>query len=277
MKKTATVIILTLAVIVAGGVIALKYNSGACDYEYAVLSRNYQDCKDSSDCTSIYLSYPVFGRKLFDDRAIDSINSHVAAQVTGSAGKTAEDVASEFFEGYAQYAKDRAEMNVQDSIADSFIPSWTYSSDCSVIVNGPRIIVTEMKFNQYEGGAHGIYANIYTNYDVKSGRDLGLADVFSDTLALARTLTECFIAQKELDASIPLLEQGYFIDNNQLPVTANFALTPEGVVFYYNVYEIAPYSYGPSQVTVPYSELKDIMVYKPDFADSEVFPVESAS
>ena len=83
--------------------------------------------------------------------------------------------------------------------------------------------------------------------------------------------------QKELDASVPLLEQGYFIDNNQLPVTANFALTPDGVIFYYNVYEIAPYAYGPSQVTVPYADLKDIMVYKPDFSGSEVFPVESAS
>lgn len=277
MKKTATVIILTLAVIVAGVVIALKYNSGACDYEYTILSRNYQDCADSSNCTSIYLGYPVFGRKLFNDRAIDSINRHVAIQVTGSAEKTAEDVVSEFFEGYAQYAKDRAEMNAQDSIADGFIPSWTYSSDCSVMVNGPQIIVTEMKFNQYEGGAHGIYANIYTNYDVKSGRALGLTDVFSDTVALARTLTECFIAQKELDASVPLLEQGYFIDNNQLPVTANFALTPDGVIFYYNVYEIAHYAYGPSQVTVPYADLKDIMVYKPDFSGSEVFPVESAS
>ena len=77
MKKTATVIILTLAVIVAGVVIALKYNSGACDYEYTILSRNYQDCADSSNCTSIYLGYPVFGRKLFNDRAIDSINRHV--------------------------------------------------------------------------------------------------------------------------------------------------------------------------------------------------------
>ena len=52
---------------------------------------------------------------------------------------------------------------------------------------------------------------------------------------------------------------------------------PDGVIFYYNVYEIAPYSYVPSSVTVPYSELDGILKYKPDFKRAEVFAPDMES
>ncbi|WP_366925889.1 RsiV family protein [uncultured Clostridium sp.] len=37
---------------------------------------------------------------------------------------------------------------------------------------------------------------------------------------------------------------------------SDFYITPEGVVFYYSPYAIAPYAEGFPEVTIPYSELK---------------------
>lgn len=252
---------------------AVRYNARACNYEYQVVSRTDENCKDSSDCTSFYLSYPVFAKKLFSSVAVDSINASVYRQMAGPEAKTTEQLADEFFEGYKSYIADRLEIarEESDSTMAGFIPGWYYNAECFVVVNGPKLIVTGLKFSQFEGGAHGLYGMSYSNYDMATGRMLTLDDVFSDTLALDKKMTELFIGQKELDANIPLSEQGYFIDNNLLPLTQNFALTPEGVVFYYNVYEIAPYSDGPSCVKVPYEELSDILKFKPDFEGAEVF------
>jgi len=40
-------------------------------------------------------------------------------------------------------------------------------------------------------------------------------------------------------------------------------LTPEGVTFFYNIYEIAAYVFGPAEITLSYSDVADIL--KPEF------------
>ena len=40
----------------------------------------------------------------------------------------------------------------------------------------------------------------------------------------------------------------------------NFMVTPRGIVFVYNPYDIAPYDNGIIHITVPWSELKSILV-----------------
>lgn len=272
MKKVVYIVAVVVVLAVAAWW-AMGYNARACNYEYRVVSRTDKNCKDSTDCTSFYLSYPVFAKKLFPSAAVDSINASLYRQMVGPEAKTTEQLADEFFEGYKNYVAERLEIAREegDSTMADFIPGWYCNAECFVVVNGPKLIVTGFKFSQFEGGAHGLYGLSYSNYDVATGRMLSLGDVFSDTLALDQKMTELFIGQKELNANIPLSEQGYFIDNNLLPLTQNFALTPEGVVFYYNVYEIAPYSDGPSYVKVPYEELSDILKFKPDFEGAEVF------
>ncbi len=277
MKKVLSILLVVILV----GIVAWawRYRSGACDYRYEVVSRYDEPCKDSSDCTSYYVSYPVFSKKLFPSAGVDSINAQVFRQVSGPDGKTPEQLADEFFQEYRKYVAFREEIAVeeQDTAMMRFIPTWFSTAECFVVVDAPRLIVTGYKVNQYAGGAHGMYALAYTNYDVLTGRRLGLSEVFSDTLALAEKITARFIRERELDTEVPLSEQGYFIEDNLLPLTDNFALHPDGVIFYYNVYEIAPYSYGPSSVTVPYADLDGILKYKPDFKRAEVFAPDMES
>ena len=277
MKK---LVVILLVVILAGvAVWAWRYRSGACDYRYEVVSRYDENCKDSSDCTSYYVSYPEFSKKLFPSSAVDSINAQVYRQVSGPDNKTPEQLADEFFQEYRNYVafREKIATEEQDTAMMHFIPSWFNTTECFVVVNAPRLIVTGYKVSQYAGGAHGMYALVYSNYDVLTGTRLGLSDVFSDTLTLGEKITAQFIRERELDTDVPLSEQGYFIEDDLLPLTENFALHPDGVIFYYNVYEIAPYSYGPSSVTVPYSELDGILKYKPDFKRAEVFAPDMES
>ena len=41
--------------------------------------------------------------------------------------------------------------------------------------------------------------------------------------------------------------------------STNFALTDDGIRFVYNIYEIAPYAVGITELTVDYDDLKGIM------------------
>ena len=52
----------------------------------------------------------------------------------------------------------------------------------------------------------------------------------------------------------------------------NFLLKEEGILYYYNVYEIAPYALGATQLTISYSDLDDILRddFKDKYSDSSI-------
>jgi hypothetical protein len=61
----------------------------------------------------------------------------------------------------------------------------------------------------------------------------------------------------EIAPGTPLSEGGLFTELPEL--TENCFLTTEGLVFHWDPYEIAPYSFGPVEVIIPYDELEEIL------------------
>ena len=278
MKKVVIVFILILvliALLVLGLKICKNWGNKAqvLDYEYTVVSRYDTSCADSTDCTSFYVSYPVFSKKRTSNAAIDRLNDEVY-DLVDSDGMTLEVVADGFFDDYEKYLEQRRKIALEenDSTMLSYVSAWYFSAECAVVVNAPTMVVVRMDYSRYEGGAHGMYGSLYGNYDVASGKGYSLYDVFTDTVALAQRITEKFIERYQVDDQVPLWDQGYFVDDEDvLPIAENFALLPQGVLFYYNVYEIAAYAAGPQYVIMSYEELKDIMRFIPDFEKAEVF------
>ena len=66
---------------------------------------------------------------------------------------------------------------------------------------------------------------------------------------------------KKYDVTTPedLLNEGFF-DINDIAPNNNFWLNNQGVHYIFNQYEIAPYSMGPIEVTIPYQEIQSIII-----------------
>ena len=258
-----------LIVLVAGSVayeVLVKLNALPCSYEYVEYRRTYPEAEDTLHQVEWTVSYPVFFRRIYTDEAVGGINSMVegiAVQDTMSL----EELSSSFVESYKAF---KAGMISDHNIDEDIIPGWYYDSKTYVLINGSKLIVTECEIEEYQGGAHGTYGSYFANYDVKTGRLLTLDDVFTDTVVVRESVTKYFMEQYELERDVPLSEQGFFVEKHHLPVTSNFALLPEGVLFTYNIYEIAPYAFGKCEVTVPYSALRTVMKYRPNFRKADV-------
>lgn len=56
-----------------------------------------------------------------------------------------------------------------------------------------------------------------------------------------------------------LMGEGFF-DINEIAPNNNFWINNEGVHYVYNQYEIAPYSMGPIEVTIPFEEITPIII-----------------
>lgn len=120
------------------------------------------------------------------------------------------------------------------------------------VVNG--VLSIRMVFTQFTGGAHPMtYMKSY-NFDLKSGNILKLEEIFNDNGK--RVYKE--IIDNEIKDKINGNPDNYFIDEFKgVNENTQYYLTKDGVVVFFQLYELAPYSAGIPEFKIPYEIFKD--------------------
>lgn len=94
-------------------------------------------------------------------------------------------------------------------------------------------------YSYMAGGAHGIYANNYVTYDLKTEKAVALEDVVADTTLLRTATLKSIKATYGYDK-----DDLFFPDNGLLPLPRDFYLEGQVLHVVYQVYEIASYAQG---------------------------------
>lgn len=158
---------------------------------------------------------------------------------------------AEFLAQYAQMS------TIEGEKGPSF--QWIKSVNGSVLWLDDRFVNHDKQTYVFTGGAHGMEHVSLGIFDMDSARFLTSADIFelSSSEELPIILTSVLKKQLEIEESQSLVSEGYFMD--QIPVTENYCLTPVGILFHYNSYEIAPYSFGHTQILLPFDLVSNLM------------------
>jgi hypothetical protein len=136
---------------------------------------------------------------------------------------------------------------------------WLKSIEVGILMNQENLLCIETSEYVYSGGAHGMLNRLFYVFDSKSGRQLKAEDVFlpqSDS-ALTELLTTAIKARYEINSDSSLTSFGLFVE--VVEPSDNFWLSNTGIGFYYNSYELAPYSYGQSDLFLPFELLKGLL------------------
>jgi|SRR5690606_4863493 len=198
------------------------------------------------DTTFYAARYPVFASE------IDSL-VHEAIFIDGE--HNAKQVAQSFLAGFNEYAEEQIESE------NGAFHAWFRNQDCEVVLNAPGFLTLRNAVSEYTGGAHGIEIEIWSNYDTQKKRKLSLADLFQDTLALSQIVEVYFRKQEEL-SDTSSYGSNYFFEDETFTLADNFGLTPSGLLFHYNPYEIKSYAEGPTTLIIPYKALEEVMTAK---------------
>ena len=126
------------------------------------------------------------------------------------------------------------------------------------------LLVYRIDYNEYTGGAHGIYMATFLNMDLTLMRPLRLDDIFVGDYkdALTDLIWNQLMADNKVTTHEALEDMGYASTGDIAP-TENFYLSKEGITFYYNVYDITPYSMGPVKVTIPFAMMEHLLGSNP--------------
>lgn len=148
--------------------------------------------------------------------------------------------------------KDCSELGADSAcFVDLTADPWLDAAGCL----GIRLEATS-----YSGGNHEQVDIEALNLDVRTGRALGLTDLLNrpDARSLAMRIAHALRVQRHIPDDKSLTQAGLLTDD--IPVSTRVLALPEGLLFIYLAYEIAPYPEGRPQVLVPYADLSDMML-----------------
>lgn len=190
------------------------------------------------------------------------------------AGLPPEDVlptlAEEYARNYQSDVKGLFEADLHHGMAPDDIPAWyNYEFQLSTEMKKGRKGVWNYTatFFQYTGGAHPNTQVTCLNLDPQSGQILDKDDVFNiqDSASICKLIMSELIKETNrrmgtdtITSLDGLQETGILLDT-YLYIPANFLLEEDGVTFYYNHYEIAPYSAGSFRLKVGYDDIQTYM------------------
>ena len=131
--------------------------------------------------------------------------------------------------------------------------SWEVQIDGEVLFQSYEIISIAITVYQNTGGAHGNTSITFLNFEAESGNRIPNSKLISNLEKFEE------IAKTYFDKAINNKDVLFDAEIFQLP--ENIAYNNEGLVLLYNTYEVAPYSTGIIDFTIPFEEIDSYLTF----------------
>ncbi len=208
--------------------------------------KNYKSKEDLLKLQKIFIG------TFFDDMSYDSLSPKEALNA--------------YFDKYTNDYRNLGNQYYEDmgNLEEDNQPSWYWYQlfkSNEILFEDESILSYSVEHYYYEGGAHGSLSAMYYTIDLNNLTTITEENIFKPNFH--HLLTERIVENlmKKYDVTTPedLLNEGFF-DINDIAPNNNFWLNNQGVHYIFNQYEIAPYSMGPIEVTIPYQEIQSIII-----------------
>lgn len=223
--------------------------SDTLQYKQVVFEKDSSLSEDNSNKLYLNISYPIF-------RNYESINNHIKSFALSKIFES--DITLPEKEIWIKFVNEYKSIE-NPSALDAI--GWEVQRKVSVIYNESNLLSLKFMVYEFLGGAHGNSSVAYSTYDLSSSEMILLSDIF--VADFENTLN--MIAEKEfrhirnIDKDKSFEKSGFWFNDNVFSVNDNFAVTKNGILFYFNNYEITSYANGPTKIVLPFNSLKQII------------------
>ncbi len=226
------------------------------DQSSSPLSKEYvldkKEIKESGRDYSIDVFYPEM--KNADSIIQEKFNSHLQAIVKGKAERFKNDSNSSLEDIFWRDSRER----YPDAFISGFLLDYTITRETENLVS----ILLSIEY-QIVGAAHPGHEFQTVNFDMKRGNFLTLKDFFKPNTPYLQRISEYCVADLKRQVA-----EGKYNSLNQIIKDGagpneenfrNFTLSDQGLTIHFEEYQVGPYAAGPAEVTIPLSQIQDLL------------------
>lgn len=227
-------------------------------FDYLCFTANrviYYTADEGKDSVNMYIQrrYPVPAKTLSKEDSLRFISAILASyKGLPNEFRYPEDMVKN---ADIMLIQDYTSMYETGEMEPDYTAFWEINEDIDIVLNSAGLLGVVNSLYEYTGGAHGTYGSMCNVYDFTTQSIVILDDLFLENyeVILSQLINKKVRKTLEFDEGESFADRGFFVD--EMPVTDNFALYPDRIVFMYNIYEVAPYVVGSIDVEIAYSEL----------------------
>lgn len=124
----------------------------------------------------------------------------------------------------------------------------------SLVTNDNNILCISIGQSTYDfGTAHPFSSSNYYNFDIRTGKQISLDDLLIQNY---ETTLNKIAEEKFVETNGP---QGWDFEQGKFKLNRDFAITPGGLLFSYDRYEIGCYANGAPQVFISYKDIDNLI------------------
>ncbi|RYU92187.1 DUF3298 domain-containing protein [Mucilaginibacter terrigena] len=229
-------------------------------YTYQKIYERAADCGNKADsaCTIVKITYPQFKDKAVLNDTVKNKLIRMFIMDDSKPDTSLKNMAADFLKSYTDFKED-------DPRTEMFFTLDTYAK---VIGQDSALIALEYGGYTFQGGAHGASFTGFINWDGKTNKNVTLDDIFTNGYQpqLSKIAEKIFRKDEKL-TDTSSLARDYFFKDNKFALNDNYSITPAGIRFVYNQYEIKPYAAGQTELLLPWAQIKTLM--RPQSAASQ--------
>ena len=224
---------------------SIVFNDNQIKYYEKVYFKKYGNSSDSTDYAEIKFEYPEI---ITPSSSYDSINSYIINQILNfplieEPFNNIDEISDSLFSSYIEAKKEFADYHT----------NWFIKSSIKIRGIFKNIISIKKEEAMYTGGANSFYNVIFSNFDIETGKIIFLDDIVKEDKfnELVNVGKDLFYKLKNIPDHSLLENDEYWFENKSFEFNDNFAITDSGLVFFYNLYEIAPRVEGTTELFIP--------------------------
>lgn len=230
----------------------LNFDDNEIRFYEKIYFKSYGKSEEKVDFAELKIQYPEI---ISNSNATDSINKFILDYLLNLPFNedpitSFDEIADSLISNY---------ISVQQEF-DDYHTGWYIHANSNItgVVNGILSITSEETIST--GGANVFYDLTYSNFYLISGKQVKLENIIVDNnlIELEKLGETIFVEMKNIRANQSFEEAGFWFENGRFALSDNFAITDSGLVFFYNLYEIAPRGEGTSKLFIPKEMLNSI-------------------
>ena len=216
-------------------------DSTLCQFSNVKYCKMFSYCNEEGDTLYFDNSFKALWPEIINGKPCEALQQALLRSMTDSAGLDQLDKVVDFLMNPSNYTEiDSKRLVPVKAIKND--DNKLSTSEVNVVMESmtDRLVTYRLSTYSYmAGGAHGIYANNYATYDLKTEKAITLDDVIADTTLLRNIIMQSIKHEYDYSKDDLILP-----DNGVLPLPRDFYIQDHVLHAVYQVYEIASYAQG---------------------------------
>lgn len=211
------------------------------------------DCQNQADsgCTIVKIEYPVFkGGGILNDMVSEKLIKTLGLD-NNKADTNLNQLSQTFAKSYTAFKSQQPKSSIIYSLMGSG----------KIIRQDSSLVTLQLNGYIFQGGAHGGSSVQFINWNTKANKSITLSDILVNGYQKKlTTVADTIFRKSEKLSDTSSLKHDYFFKDDKFALNNNFLITPVGLRFLYNQYEIKHYAAGQTNLLIPYAKIKSLLL-----------------